>query len=199
MVKWETADLRWKIINLSWSQHFVALLFVLLNGKWSQNCIVVWYLRVHWALQGDRMLCIPCVFPLILAFHTRYWSVEQSDRAAGHALARIHEETSTHSEELCREPAKVRRPHLPQTLPRLPFPCWLWAQQTQRWEPVIIHREPVNLGYCTLAISLASSMSLWRSFIEPLHKYDVCRLNRESSLGHHSTYHSDRQSFCMYF
>lgn len=75
-----------------------------------------------------------CVFPLILNHHTRHRPVEQSDRAAGNALTRVHEEASAHSEKLCWEPAKVRRPHLPQALSRLPFPRWLRAQQTQRWE-----------------------------------------------------------------
>lgn len=83
-----------------------------------------------------------CVFPLILTPHTRHRPVEQGDWAAGHALTRVHEEASAHSEELRWEPAKVRRPHLSQTLPRLPFPCWLWAQQTQRWDCVIeLHRS----------------------------------------------------------
>lgn len=49
--------------------------------------------------------------------------MEQGDRAAGHALSRVHEEAAAHGEELRGEPAKVRGPHLPQALPRLPFPC----------------------------------------------------------------------------
>lgn len=63
---------------------------------------------------------------------TRHRPVEQGHRAAGHPGRRVHEEAAAHREELRGEPAEVRRPHLPQALPRLPVPRRLRPQQTQR-------------------------------------------------------------------
>ena len=71
-------------------------------------------------------------FPWPAAALVRHRPVEQGHRAAGNAPRRVHEEAAAHRPQLRGEPAKVRRPHLPQALPRLPVPGGLWAQQTQR-------------------------------------------------------------------
>lgn len=103
---------------------------------------------------SSKLVLVPCVFSLILTEHIRHRPMEQSDWAAGYALTWFHEEAAAHSEELCGEQAKVYRPRLSQTLPWLPFPRWLWAQQTQRWEPAFLHGAIIHVLYVSIFGSL---------------------------------------------
>lgn len=105
------------------------------------------YFPLHLRPWLERLHIHPCSFLNII--HTRYWPVEQGDRAAGDAVSGVPHEAQPVGEDLRGEPAALRRLQLWEALPWRPVPCWLWTQQVERWAPVGLPLVPNLLkGWC---------------------------------------------------